>query len=356
MTGVREQRPWIVLVGGFLGSGKTSLILAAARVLEQRGLRCAVILNDQGDELVDTHLADAQGLIAREVTGGCFCCRLSDLVEVIEELRPRLPDVIFAEPVGSCTDISATVIGPLREQFDRYRLAPFTVLVDRARADELLSAKADSDMAFLFQKQMQEADLVCMSKADLYPDAGAIAGVEARWVSAKTGQGVEAWLDEILHGSLEAGLKTLEIDYARYARAEAALAWLNLSFTIEPVDPASPAMTIGPFLERVDAALTTAEIPIVHLKIFSSSASGWLKAAVCGNGEEPTVEGNLDASPASRHEVLVNLRAKGEPGLVRKMVEEQLRELEGRLTGLRLDCFSPAAPKPERRVPRAGSR
>jgi CobW/HypB/UreG, nucleotide-binding domain len=348
-----RRRPWIVLVGGFLGSGKTSLILAAARVLEQRGLRCAVILNDQGDELVDTRHADAQGVIAREVTGGCFCCRFSGLMEVIEELSTRLPDVIFAEPVGSCTDISATVIGPLREQHDSYRVAPFTVLADRKRAVELLGEKADSDMAFLFQKQLQEADLVCMSKADLYPESVGIAGVETRWVSAKTGQGVEAWLDEILFASLEAGRTTLEIDYARYARAEAALAWLNLSFTLEPVVAISPALTIGPFLDRLTAALTAAGIPVVHLKIFDSSASGWLKAAVCGNGEEPTVEGNLDASPAARHELLVNLRAKGESGLVRRVVEEQLRQLKGRLTEVRLDCFSPAAPRPERRVTRA---
>jgi CobW/HypB/UreG, nucleotide-binding domain len=349
----QQRRPWIVLVGGFLGSGKTSLILAAARVLEQRGLRCAVILNDQGDELVDTRHTDAQGVIAREVTGGCFCCRFSGLMEVMEELRPRLPDVIFAEPVGSCTDISATVIGPLREQYDSYRVAPFTVLADQLRATELLSEEADSDMAFLFRKQLQEADLVCMSKSDLYPDADGIAGVNGRWVSAKTGQGVEAWLDEVLFGSLEAGRTTLEIDYARYARAEAALAWLNLSFTLEPVVPVSPASMIGPFLDRLDEALTAAGIPVVHLKIFDGSACGWVKAAVCGNGEEPRVEGNLDASPAGRHEVLVNLRAKGGPGPVQKVVEEQLRQMEGRLTEVRLDCFSPAAPKPKRRVPRA---
>jgi CobW/HypB/UreG, nucleotide-binding domain len=348
-----RRRPWIVLVGGFLGSGKTSLILAAARVLEQRGLRCAVIMNDQGDELVDTRHADAQGVIAREVTGGCFCCRFSGLMEVIEELRPRLPDVIFAEPVGSCTDISATVIGPLREQFDSYSVAPLTVLADRMRAVELLGQKADSDMAFLFRRQLEEADLVCMSKADLYPESGGFAGSEARWVSAKTGQGVEAWLDEILFGSLEAGRTTLEIDYARYARAEAALAWLNLSFTLEPVVPASPALAIGPFLDGLNAALTADRIPVVHLKIFDSSASGWLKASVCGNGEEPRVEGNLDASPAGRHELLVNLRAKGEPGLVRRVVEEQLRQMEGRLTEVHLYCLSPAPPRPERRVTRA---
>src|ERR1700735_2543110 len=149
----RQNRPWIVIVGGFLGAGKTSLILAAARLLEGRGMRCAVILNDQGDELVDTHHAEAQGMMAREVTGGGFCCRLSGLIDVIDELRMRSLDVIFAEPGGSCTDISATVFGPLREDFDHYRVAPFTVLADPARAAALLSEDADSDMAFLFRKQ-----------------------------------------------------------------------------------------------------------------------------------------------------------------------------------------------------------
>jgi len=162
------HRTCIVLVGGFLGSGKTSLILAAARLLEQRGLRCALILTDQGDELVDTHHAQQQGLLAREVTGGCFCCRLSAFTSAIEELRAWSPHVIFAEPVGSCTDIAATVLGPLREDFNACRLAPFTVLVDPARATALLSPDADPDLAFLFEKQLQEADLVCMSKADLF--------------------------------------------------------------------------------------------------------------------------------------------------------------------------------------------
>ena len=52
-----EQKPWIAIVGGFLGAGKTTLILAAAKELERRGIRSAVILNDQGNELVDTGYA-----------------------------------------------------------------------------------------------------------------------------------------------------------------------------------------------------------------------------------------------------------------------------------------------------------
>ena len=346
------KKPCIVVVGGFLGSGKTTLIMAAARLLERRGLRCAIVLNDQGVELVDTRHAGMQGMLAREVTGGCFCCRFSALITEIEALRSFSPDVIFTEPVGSCTDISATVLGPLREDFDHYRVAPFTVLVNPARAAALLSEDADPDLGFLFKKQLQEADLVCISKSDLYLDAIEIPGVKTRRMSATTGKGVTEWLDEVLGGTLEGGRTTLDIDYARYAEAEAALAWLNLSFDFEPVLPIAPAQAVGPFLDGLDQAFTAAAIQVVHLKIFCSSPAGWLKAAICANGEEPKVEGQLDASPASRHELLVNLRAKGGPAQVQKIVEGQLRQLPGKTLGLRLDCFSPAPPKPERRVAR----
>jgi hypothetical protein len=350
MTDNQGYRPWIVIVGGFLGSGKTSLILAAAKILNQRGIRCAAILNDQGIDLVDRHHAESRGLVAREVIGGCFCCRLSSLISAIEELRVWSPEVIFAEPVGSCTDISATVFAPLREEFERYRLAPFTVLADPARASSLLMAEADPDLAFLFQKQLQEADLICMTKADLHPEGMIIAGGERRRLSAVTGENIEAWLDEVLQGGMDAGRTILDIDYARYAQAEAALAWLNLSFVFDPTESITPAYAIGPFLERMDRALTDARVEIVHLKIFASSGSGWLKAAVCGPGEEPRLEGNLDSSPANHFEMLVNLRAKGDPAQVRRIILSQLDQLPGSVLKVKLDCFSPAAPQPERRV------
>jgi hypothetical protein len=271
---------------------------------------------------------------------------------VVDELRTTSPDVIFAEPVGSCTDISATVLGPLRESFDRYRLAPFTVLADPARTAALLSEDADPEMAFLFKQQINEADLVCLSKSDLYPNLIAIPGVSTRSLSAVTGQGVAEWLDEILFGALDPGHTTLDIDYVRYAQAEASLAWLNLSFDLELPSALSPPLVLGPFLDSLDAALSAAAIGIVHLKIIDTSFSGWLKAAICANGDQPSVEGNLDASPAAHHRILLNLRAKGDPAQVRRIVEDQLLQLPSAPRQLRLDCFSPAAPSPERRVPR----
>lgn len=343
----QNVRPWIVLVGGFLGAGKTTLILKAAKVLESRNIRCAAILNDQSEELVDTTQAELRGINAREVTGGCFCCRLSDLRNAISDLRGHAPEVIFAEPVGSCTDLIATVLNPLLEEFDLCRVGLFTVLVDPSRAEAMQQAGADADMQFLWRKQLQEADIVCMTKADLYE----IPGIFVRHMSAKTEQGVAEWLDEILSASMAAGAHTLDIDYERYARAEAALAWLNLSMKATLPVAASPALLAGPFLEAVDQALTSEGIPIVHLKLIDRAQTGWIKAAICANGEEPAIEGDLDASPATHHELLLNLRAASAPEDVRAIIEREVGALPAEISDMKLTCFSPAAPKPERRIP-----
>jgi CobW/HypB/UreG, nucleotide-binding domain len=348
----RNTKPWVVLVGGFLGSGKTTLILAAARELERRGLRSAMVWNDQGTDLVDSRYAALAGARSGEVTGGCFCCRLSQLIDAIDDLRTHAPDVIFAEPVGSCTDLSATVLRPLLQYRDTYQLSPLTVLVDPLRAQSMLEQNADPDMRFLFDKQLQEADLVGFTKSDLYPQYPETGARHVRQLSAKSGQGVAAWLNEVLSGTLPTGEQSLEIDYAHYAEAEAALAWLNLRAVFEPETWLSPAMLVGPLLDGIDAALTAAHIPIAHLKAIASTPTGWVKAAICANGQEPTVEGNLDASPAGKLELLVNLRAVGKPDQVRAIVEHELRKLSG-LAQCNMDCFSPVAPVPEQRILKA---
>lgn len=343
-------KPWLVLVGGFLGSGKTTLLLAAAQELERRGMRSALILNDQGDALVDTEYAAQHDIHSGEVTGGCFCCKFSELVRVIDRLREHSPDVIFAEPVGSCTDISATTLHPLHEFGGSYRIAPYTVLVDPLRAEALLRDDADPNLSFLFRKQLQEADLICFTKSDISPEVPAISVDPVRQVSAKTGQGVAAWLDEVLCGNLVAGSKLLEIDYEQYARAEAALAWLNAQVSIRPRIAISPAFLLGPLLDRLDAAFTGAGITIVHLKGIVHAQTGFVKAAICSNGQAPAVEGVLDASPACNHELLLNLRAVGEAGQVQRIVEANLAQIDAELAELQIACFHPAPPKPERRV------
>jgi CobW/HypB/UreG family nucleotide-binding protein len=345
-------RPTIVFVGGFLGAGKTTLILAAARELKRRGMRSAAILNDQSDALVDRQLAELHGVLSGEVTAGCFCCRFSELSAQLEAMQQHRPEVIFAEPVGSCTDISATVLHPLLAQPEAYRLAPFTVLVDPLRALELLRGDADANIAFLFRKQLEEADLVCVTKSDLHVSCPELGALPVRQISASTGQGVAAWLDEVLAGEVSARKDVLDIDYAKYAQAEAALAWLNLRGVFEPSSPVSPAMLLGPWVDAIDRALFEAEIRIVHLKAMATSSTGYVKAALCANGQEPMVEGTLDASPSSSHELTLNLRSLGEPDAMTRIVEQELKRLDGHWRETAMRCFRPGAPQPERRVRR----
>ncbi len=70
-----SDRPALVVVGGFLGAGKTSLLLTAARILHERGMRAAIITNDQAGALVDTRMSAASGIDTGEIAGACFCCR-----------------------------------------------------------------------------------------------------------------------------------------------------------------------------------------------------------------------------------------------------------------------------------------
>ncbi|MGA2380559.1 MAG: GTP-binding protein, partial [Spirochaetia bacterium] len=120
------------LVGGFLGSGKTTAILEASRLLIKRGVSVGVITNDQGSNLVDTAFLQSLGIKASEVTGGCFCCNLPDFQRMLEELQEiAAPQVVFAEPVGSCTDLVATVMKPLAEaQGPSRKIGSLSVLTD----------------------------------------------------------------------------------------------------------------------------------------------------------------------------------------------------------------------------------
>ena len=344
------DRPALVLVGGFLGAGKTSLLLRAARLLRDRGLHPAIITNDQGGALVDTRLAAASGFDAGEVAGACFCCRFGDLVGAARSLLAVKPDVIFAEPVGSCIDISATVLQPLKQLYaGEFRLAPYSVLVDSQRA----AGFEDPRLNYLFQNQINEADLVVYTKWDLSPNPQPPApnprrAVE-RHVSAVTGQGVAAWLDEVLNGRLRAGGRVLDIDYARYAAAEASLGWLNWEADLRLETALPPASVVGPLLERLDAELTRAAAPIAHLKIFDRAPSGYIRASVCRNGDEPSVEGDLLASPARRHELVINLRASAPPPALEEAVARAATALPPTLRIVHQQCFQPAPPVPSHR-------
>ena len=92
-----------IMIGGFLGAGKTTAVGKLAARLTKQGLRVGLITNDQGRNLVDTAMLRSQGFATEEIPGGCFCCRFNSLVEAAHRLTEQSrPQVFIAEPVGSC--------------------------------------------------------------------------------------------------------------------------------------------------------------------------------------------------------------------------------------------------------------
>src|SRR5262249_44600919 len=133
-----------VMVGGFLGAGKTTTLGRLARPSLARGQRVGIVTNDQAEDLVDTHSLRSQGLPVEEVAGACFCCRFDDLMGKVECLgKAERPDVILAEPVGSCTDLVATVVQPLKDLYgDRFSVAPYPVLFKPGHGLNVLRSEA----------------------------------------------------------------------------------------------------------------------------------------------------------------------------------------------------------------------
>ena len=95
---------------------KTTLLAQAAVRLSKLGHRVGLVANDQAADLVDSEVLKITGTCVEEVAGGCFCCRFPDMIAALDRLAQRdQADVLLGEPVGSCTDLAATVMQPLQD-------------------------------------------------------------------------------------------------------------------------------------------------------------------------------------------------------------------------------------------------
>ena len=137
----------------------------------------------------------------------------------------------------------------------------------------------------------------------------------------------------------------LDVDYDRYAAAEAALGWLNLHADVHLREAASPAMVAGPLLDALQRSLPE----VTHLKIFDRAASGYVKAGVCAKDDDPVAEGDLLADAEFQHELVINLRAAWDPEELQRIVMRALDGIDGRVEVRYCNGFRPGYPRPEHR-------
>ncbi|HEY1081319.1 MAG TPA: GTP-binding protein [Prosthecobacter sp.] len=333
-----------IMIGGFLGAGKTTTVGRLAKHLTDQGLKVGLITNDQAGGLVDTKLLRGQGYATEEIAGGCFCCRFNTLVEAANKLSDQAkPDVFIAEPVGSCTDLVATVTYPLRRMYgDAFTVAPLSVLVDPVRARRVFGldegGSFSSKVAYIFKKQLEEADIIVISKSDLIEDSQreelravlAREFPEAQIVSASPRQ--DTGLDELFKRLLsneQARRNPMAVDYEVYAEGEALLGWLNATVTLRAVEEFDANEFLRALAARVQAHLNQNGTEIAHFKMTYSPDDGIAGELASVNlvrsDYVPELGMELD-EPSEGGQLIVNLRAEADPASLMEAVQTSLTE------------------------------
>jgi G3E family GTPase len=354
-----------LMIGGFLGAGKTTAILKLARLLEARGLRAGLITNDQSVGLVDSVVLGNDEFPVEEITGGCFCCRFNSLVEASDRLsRETRPDVFIAEPVGSCTDLVAAVSFPMQKIYgDDYRVAPLSVLVDPIRAERILGLERgnsfSSKVLYVYGKQLEEAEIIVINKCDLliagrqdrleaalrqaYPQADILR------VSAREGAGMEQWLDRIT--AVETAAESApDVDYDIYAEGEALLGWLNAAVSIRSAADVDGNELLRGIAARAREALGHVEIAHLKMTLVPDEEGGDIGVLNLVRSDAIAEVSHSLKEPLSSGELLVNLRAEADPELLRRAVTGALAASGCEAEIKHVEHFRPAKPQPTYRM------
>jgi len=379
------------LVGGFLGSGKTTAIASACELLRARGRRPAVVTNDQGEVLADSRLLAGAGIATAEVTGGCFCCRYPELVERIATLAGAGAEHLFAEAVGSCVDLVRTVLNPLLQRREvALEAVTLSVLADARLLADYLAGRplpwANPALRYLFERQLAEASLLVATKADLLAPAARdreplAAALQAAFPrqrlllqDSRTAAGVAGWIKQLGVPSAPTEADTpapllpgVEVDYEQYGAAEAALAWNDREIELSGVAGRATAVAQA-VIDGVAAALHRRGAAVGHLKFLIRDHYRDAKVSITGAdlpGNGPPAAAWHDQLPplaGDRVTMVVNARVEMDAADLELLIDDAVAAAASGLSAAadsapaievatrRRSAFHPAFPEPVYRI------
>jgi len=356
----------IHLVGGFLGSGKTTAIANSCKIISDMGITTSVITNDQGKYLVDSRFIQQTGIQYAEVTGGCFCCNYNQLDSQINALKiSNNPSAIFAEFVGSCTDLIATVLKPLIEyRSSQNEEVTFSTFVD---AKLFLTHLEGSELPFsietsyIWEKQIEEAEILVINKADLLSSSelaklkklaqNKFVSKQLLFQNSLDSDSLKKWIELIDKQSENKNHTSIDIDYEIYGKGEANLAWLDEEIEITTADGSSVEHAYS-FINRVTEDIVGKGLTIGHLKYFIVFNGKSLKISHTTISEKVT--GSSVYERANSVDLLVNARIQTSPDELRKILFDNLDKLKS-IEGVQvnekfLSYFQPGFPNPTHRM------
>lgn len=353
----------IIIAGGFLGAGKTSLIAAVTGLLNQMQHKVGIITNDQAPALVDTAWLNRTAATVTELSGSCFCCNYDGFAALIRDLEQgSRVDVILAEPVGSCTDLSATLLQPLKQHWGvEVQVAPLTVLADPFRLSAILEggyAGLHPSAAYIYRKQLEESDCILVTKQDLLP-AAAMDRLLAKTrflfpdqvvmaCSARTGAGLEEWLQYALQ-TTGAGTKILELDYDRYAEGEAVLGWLNATLHLRGGE-ADWQSFFEALLEGFVKAAADQQLSVGHVKMLLETGDDLVIGNLSGELSNHIIRGRVSKGTEAR--LMINARVGCSPEQLDRLTRQLLTSTlpaDWIVTTMAWDALKPGYPQPTHR-------
>lgn len=152
----------LLQIAGYLGSGKTTLIIELGRGLSEKGSKVAILVNEIGEIPVDGRVMEDYGLTVKDIGGGCICCQVvGNMIGTLQKLSKVLkPDIVIVEPTGMAVPSS------ISDAIKRINIdeGPTIVLFDTARQEKLLNYDT---LKRLISTQLKDADIIALSKVDL---------------------------------------------------------------------------------------------------------------------------------------------------------------------------------------------
>ena len=357
------------MIGGFLGAGKTTAMARLAGHYMRQGNRVALVTNDQAHGLVDTHTLRSLGFDVGEVAGACFCCKFQDLLDSADCLAAEKEiDILLAEPVGSCTDLVAPVLEPLRQiHGDRYDVGPLTVLLKPEHGQRILRGQTgvgfSPKAAYIFLKQLEEADLVVVNKADKLSQlereelfdlvTARFPGKRVLTAALRDGLGFEPFV-AALETPSTARQEPLQIDYDIYAEGEAELGWLNATAVLTGKKTLLPLQAVAEgMVEQIRIALAAESLEPIHLKILADG-EGDFSVANLVSSAAATELSRPSENKTRRCELTINARVAADPAVLSRIVRDSLSRTATRFAAdcelTDLEHFRPARPVPTHRI------